>query len=239
MNSVTEAADSRQSVPSQPNPAALGEKIAADTIAALSALGVRITLAELAGIMTAALVEVGITPASDRCTTYGWCKETGAHDLCWSKSTELPSVDGYREHPLPVHLLAVEGEAPQVGFLDLDLTPDQARERAREISRHMGEVLALADIAEGVAPLEPAAESYSVTATGATGAILNAELFTSDPENPADRVTKVSVWTAQDCDADLDVAGADELIADLEEFLPRLQALRNRVAELNAARGRA
>ncbi|QXE36179.1 hypothetical protein KQY30_19975 [Streptomyces sp. GMY02] len=229
-----------------PNPAALGAEIASHILASVPGLAGRIDQAEFAGLTADLLVKHGLVPPpameqpvpDAACTAYDWCTKTGAHDLCWSKLTALPSVDGYGEHTLPVGLHAVPGEAPQVGFLDLDLTAAQARQRAREITRHMGEVLLLADVAEGVGPLEPDAECYSVQAGNAGGKILNAELYTTDEENPADRVTRIAVWSYQG-DDDLTPEQAGELVESLEDFLPGLRALRDRAAELNAARGRA
>ncbi|MGW6743746.1 hypothetical protein ACWGDX_24010 [Streptomyces sp. NPDC055025] len=221
-----------------PDAVTLGKEIADRVLAALPGLLTRMSPAEFAKLTADRLVEYGLASPPATCTKYDWCKETGAHDMCWSTAIELPGGDAFGTHSLPAHLMAVDGEAPEVGFLDLGLTPDQAREHARQVIRHMGEVLLLADLAEGVGPLEPDAESYGVRAGEAGGRILNAELYTTDDENPADRVTRISVWSY--CgDDDLNVEQTDQLIEDLEDFLPQLRALRNRVAELNAARGRA
>ncbi|MEU8891136.1 hypothetical protein [Streptomyces sp. NPDC048442] len=85
-------------------------------------------------------------------------------------------------------------------------------------------------------PLDPAAESYTVTCTGSSRALISAEIFTSDDaEHPG---SVLSVYPEQGCGDDLDVAGADQLIADLERFIPRLRALRNHLAALNAEAAR-
>lgn len=88
------------------------------------------------------------------------------------------------------------------------------------------------DTADGRAPLEPATDCYSVTATGAAGALLSAEIFRSDDEN--NPRTTIAVWSEPRAEDDLDVAGADQLLADLEEFLPRLRDLRNHLATVEA-----
>lgn len=85
------------------------------------------------------------------------------------------------------------------------------------------------------APLEPGAECYGVKAGNARGNILNAEMFTTDDENPANRVSKISVWSYA-ADADLDLQQTDQFLADLEEFIPRLRALRNHLAPVEELR---
>ncbi|QXE36946.1 hypothetical protein KQY30_24795 [Streptomyces sp. GMY02] len=150
---------------------AVGAEIATQVLTALPGLAERIDPAEFAQLTTGLLVKHGLVPPQTVveaappavCTKYGWCKEPDGHDdLCWSKLIALPSVDGYGEHLLPVGLHAEDGKAPVVGFLDLDLTPAQARERVREISRHLDEVLALADRAEG--PPAPASKDLLTAA---------------------------------------------------------------------------
>lgn len=78
-------------------------------------------------------------------------------------------------------------------------------------------------------PLDPAAETYSVTLPEGRGALISAEIYESDdPDRPK---TYLAVYPGPGSGDDLDVAGADKLIADLEQFLPRLRALRNHLAQ--------
>ncbi|WCD86387.1 hypothetical protein KPP03845_102733 [Streptomyces xanthophaeus] len=92
----------------------------------------------------------------------------------------------------------------------------------------------LADLA-AVTPAAPR-DLCTVTVTGgqyAAGIEVNAELYSGDdPEKPYD---VMAVWVSGS-DAELDVAGADQLIADLEAALPRLRALRDRLAAIKAGR---
>ncbi|MET8172816.1 DUF6907 domain-containing protein [Streptomyces clavifer] len=163
------------------------------------------------------------------CGVHTWCAEVGDHTMHSSAYIEAPTPDGLGDDVLLANLMCEDGP-PTVGFLDLNLTAEQTRTRVAELHRHLDRVAALADQLEGQAPLDPGTECYSVTAPGATGALISAEIFRSDDPQPGDPTASISVFGLQDSDADLDVAGADHLIADLEEFLPRLRALRNHLA---------
>ncbi|MEU3000220.1 hypothetical protein ABZ684_22075 [Streptomyces sp. NPDC006995] len=165
------------------------------------------------------------------CTVYPWCAEAGNHTMHASDYTEAPTPDGYGDRVLPANVMA-EDAAPYIGWLDLDLTPAQTRARVAELRRHLDAVAALADIVGGQAPLDPAADLYTVTAPGTDGALIGAEILHLDDPKPGSPVAHLAVYSEQGADADLDVAGADKLIADLESFLPRLRALRNHLATL-------
>lgn len=165
------------------------------------------------------------------CTAYPWCAETGNHTMHASVYTEAPSPDGYGDRVLPANLMAEDGD-PYIGWLDLDLTPAQTRARVAELHRHLDTVGALADLIGGQAPLDPAADLYTVTAPGTDGALIGAEILHLDDPKPGGPAAVLAVYSEQGADADLDVTGADKLIADLEEFLPRLRALRNHLATL-------
>lgn len=170
------------------------------------------------------------------CTKKDWCAEAGNHAMHASAYVEAATPDGYGEHVLPANIMGEDGPdggTPFVGFLDLDLTPAQTRARCAELRVHLENVEALADQVEGRAPLDPAAECYSVTARGAAGALLSAEIFRSDDAD--DPRTTIAVWSQPRADDELDVAGADQLLADLEQFIPRLRALRNHLASVTTA----
>ncbi|MFE2017559.1 DUF6907 domain-containing protein [Streptomyces sp. NPDC059499] len=167
------------------------------------------------------------------CDTHSWCAEVGNHTTHASAYVEAPTLDGYGDCVLPANLMAEDGAAsfaPTVGFLDHNLTAEQTRARVTELRRHLDQVAALADLLDGQAPLEPATECYSVTAPGAEGALISAEIFRSDDPQPGGPAARIAVFGLQGADADLDVAGADQLIACLEDFLPQLRALRNHLA---------
>ncbi|MFI6895267.1 DUF6907 domain-containing protein [Streptomyces sp. NPDC050256] len=171
------------------------------------------------------------------CGKYGWCAESGNHSMHASAYVEAPTPDGYGDCVLPANIMAEDEAAafaPTIGFLDLDLTPAQTRVRCAELRVHLEKVEGLADKVDGRAPLEPATDCYAVTAPGATGALLSAEIFRSDDEDNPRSV--IAVWSQPGEAADLDVAGADQLIADLEQFLPRLRALRNHLATVEAGK---
>lgn len=170
-------------------------------------------------------------PAARPCAVHGWCTEAGNHTMHASAYTEAPTPDGYGDRVLPANVMAEDG-APYVGWLDLDLTPAQTRTRVAELRRHLDTVAALANLVDGQAPLEPAAECYSVTAPGAKNAIISAEIYHLDDPQPGDPTARIAVFGQPGADADLDVAGADRLTADLEEFLPRLRAQRDHLATI-------
>ncbi|MEV0884717.1 hypothetical protein AB0J03_12875 [Streptomyces microflavus] len=176
-------------------------------------------------------------PAARPCAVHGWCAEAGNHTMHASAYTEAPTVDGYGDRVLVANVMAEDG-APYIGWLDLDLTPAQTRTRVAELRRHLDTVAALADLVDGQAPLEPAAECYSVTAPGAKNAIISAEIYHLDDPQPGDPTARIAVFSQPGADADLDVAGADQLSADLEEFLPRLRAQRDHLATILGAGGR-
>ncbi|MFH9134405.1 DUF6907 domain-containing protein [Streptomyces sp. NPDC017524] len=174
-------------------------------------------------------------PAAAPCGAYAWCAETGNHTTHASAYTEAPTLDGYGDCVLPANILAEDGAeafAPCIGFLDLDLTPTQTRARVTELHRHLDTVAALADIVDGQAPLEPGTETYSVTAPGASGALISSEIYHLDDPKPGDPAARIAVFTQPSADADLDVAGADQLAADLEQYLPRLRAQRDHLAAI-------
>lgn len=173
-------------------------------------------------------------PAARPCAVHGWCTEAGNHTMHASAYTEAPTPDGYGDRVLPANVMAEDG-APYVGWLDLDLTPAQTRTRVAELRRHLDTVAALADLVDGQSPLEPAAECYSVTAPGAKTAIISAEIYHLDDPKPGDPTARIAVFGQPGGDADLDVAGADRLTADLEEFLPRLRAQRDHLAVILGA----
>lgn len=83
---------------------------------------------------------------------YQWCTATGDHTMHASAYVEAPTVDGYGEHLLPANIMGEDGPngfAPFVGFLDLDLTPDQTRARCAELRAHLDQVEALANALDG------------------------------------------------------------------------------------------
>ncbi|WP_228979661.1 hypothetical protein [Streptomyces sp. DH12] len=199
-----------------------GAAVAAAVLAQVPQLAV--PPAELADICTAAAIRAGILPA--RCATHDWCTETGEHRDHYAPYIEAPTPDGLGDPVLMATLLASNDETPKVSFLDTDLTPDETRARVAELRAHLDKVEALADTLDGIAPLDPAAEAYSVEAPGASAALLNATVFESEAG-----AALVSVWGDPCADADLDAAGTDQLIGDLEQFVSRLRALRDHVAQ--------
>ncbi|MFE3475719.1 DUF6907 domain-containing protein [Streptomyces bacillaris] len=168
------------------------------------------------------------------CTVYPWCAETGQHTVHASAYTEAPTPDGYGDRVLVANVMAEDG-APFVGWLDLDLTAEQTRARVAELHRHLDAVAALANIVDGQAPLEPGAECYSATAAGAKGALISSEIYHLDDPKPGEPAARIAVFGQPEADADLDVAGADQLAADLEQYLPRLRAQRNHLATILGA----
>lgn len=168
------------------------------------------------------------------CTVYPWCAETGDHTLHVSAYTEPPTPDGYGDRVLPANVMAEDGPEGldiSVGWLDLNLTAEQTRARVTELRRHLDHVAALADIVDS-RKLDPAAELYTVAAPGTDGALIGAEIYRLDDPQPGGPIAHLAIFSEQGADADLDVAGADQLIADLEEFLPRLRVLRDHLAQL-------
>ncbi|MFD4273792.1 hypothetical protein R2B67_26120 [Streptomyces cyaneofuscatus] len=168
------------------------------------------------------------------CTVYPWCAETGNHTMHASAYTEAPTPDGYGDRVLPANVMA-EGSGPYIGFLDLDLTPAQTRTRVAELRRHLDTVAALADIVDGQAPLEPGAEAYSVTAPGATGALIFSEVCSVLNPAAGQHSHSLAVYAEPWMDVELDVPGADRLITDMEQYLPRLRAQRNHLAVILGA----
>ncbi|MFJ7523935.1 DUF6907 domain-containing protein [Streptomyces griseus] len=174
-------------------------------------------------------------PAAAQCTVYPWCAETGNHSMHLTAYVEAPTPDGYGDCVLPANVMAEDGPDGvdlSVGFLDLNLTADQTRGRVAELHRHLDAVAALADIVDGRAPLEPGAETYSVSAAGATGDLISSEIYRLDDPKPGEPAVRIAVFGQPEADADLDVAGADQLVADLEQYLPRLRAQRNHLATI-------
>ncbi|WP_030585646.1 DUF6907 domain-containing protein [Streptomyces anulatus] len=174
-------------------------------------------------------------PAAAQCTVYTWCAEAGNHSMHLTPYVEAPSPDGYGDCVLPANVMAEDGPDGvdiSVGWLDLNLTAAQTRARVAELHRHLDAVAALADIVDGRASLAPGAETYSVTAAGASGALISSEIYHLDDPQPGDPTARIAVFTQPSADADLDVAGADQLTADLEQYLPRLRAQRDHLAAI-------
>ncbi|MFI6138022.1 DUF6907 domain-containing protein [Streptomyces griseus] len=177
-------------------------------------------------------------PAAAQCPVYPWCADTGNHTMHTTAYVEAPTPDGYGDCVLPANVMAEDGPDGvdlSVGFLDLNLTADQTRGRVAELHRHLDAVAALADIVDGRAPLEPGTETYSVSAAGATGDLISSEIYHLDGPKHGEPTARLAVFGQPGADADLDVAGADRLTADLEEFLPRLRAQRNHLAAILGA----
>ncbi|MFI6105806.1 hypothetical protein [Streptomyces sp. NPDC051310] len=175
-----------------------------------------------------------VAHATSICPAHDWCVEAGAHSTHASVYVEAPNADGLGDRVLPASIIADEQGAPFIGFLDLDLTPEQTRARCAELRAHLDQVEALADQLDGIAPGDPAAETYSITAPGAFGRLINAEIYESDePDNPH---STIAIWAESNSNAELDVTGAAQLIADLERFIPRLRALRKHRAAPQAHR---
>ncbi|MGW3374057.1 hypothetical protein [Streptomyces hydrogenans] len=76
-------------------------------------------------------------------------------------------------------------------------------------------------IAEESEPIDPDRTLLKVTAPGTDELLLGAEIYT-----PESSPSVVAVWNHAGGAVDLDVAGTDKLISDLEEFIPRLRAMR-------------
>ncbi|WP_228181957.1 DUF6907 domain-containing protein [Streptomyces anulatus] len=179
-------------------------------------------------------------PAAAPCGAYAWCAETGDHSMHLTAYVEAPTPDGYGDCVLPANVMAEDGPEGldiSVGWLDLNLTADQTRARVAELHRHLDTVAALADIVDGRPPLEPGAETYSVSAAGATGDLISSEIYHLDDPKSGEPAARIAVFGQPEADADLDVAGADQFVADLELYLPRLRAQRNHLAAILGAGG--
>ncbi|MFF9084395.1 DUF6907 domain-containing protein [Streptomyces rubiginosohelvolus] len=177
-------------------------------------------------------------PAVAQCGVYPWCAEAGDHSMHLTAYVEAPTPDGYGDRVLPANVMAEDGPDGvdiSVGWLDLNLTAEQTRARVAELHRHLDNVAALADIVDGQAPLEPGAECYSVTAAGARGALISSEIYHLDDPQPGEPAARIAVFGQPEADDDLDVAGADQLVADLEQYLPQLRAQRNHLAAILGA----
>ncbi|MFF8793369.1 DUF6907 domain-containing protein [Streptomyces globisporus] len=177
-------------------------------------------------------------PAAAQCAVYPWCAETGNHSMHLTPYAEAPTPDGYGDCVLPANVMAEDGPDGvdiSVGWLDLNLTAEQTRARVAELHRHLDAVAALADIVDGQAPLEPGAECYSATAAGAKGALISSEIYHLDDPKPGEPPARIAVFGQPEADADLDIAGADQLVADLEQYLTRLRAQRDHLATILGA----
>ncbi|MET8658185.1 DUF6907 domain-containing protein [Streptomyces griseus] len=167
------------------------------------------------------------------CTVYPWCAETGQHTVHASAYTAPAMPDGNGDWILPANLMAADATV-FVGWLGEDLTPTRTRRRIAELRRHLDAVAALADIVDGRAPVDGLC---TVAAPGTDGALIGAEILHLDDPAPGGPIAHLAVYSEQGADADLDVTGADKLIADLETFLPQLRALRNHLAAILGAGG--
>ncbi|MEE4546749.1 hypothetical protein V2S66_32895 [Streptomyces sp. V4-01] len=124
-----------------------------------------------------------------------------------------------------------------------DATPEQAASMAEidRIINESGDPAAAArqfldlieqEKAETAAYVPPTdcADAEAITCADERGAIIKAYLHTpmwgGAPEGP----TRLSVYTEPYSEGELDAAGATNLIVDLEEFLPRLRAMRDVLA---------
>ncbi|MFI8106291.1 hypothetical protein [Streptomyces sp. NPDC086023] len=94
-------------------------------------------------------------PAAEPCARFGWCAETGAHTehrSAYVEAAEQLGLEGPSScSPLYAAILAYEelnGGAPMIGFLDLDLTPAEARGKVAQLRAHLDAVEALIDTAE-------------------------------------------------------------------------------------------
>lgn len=233
MNTLPTGAHTAQSKTGQTAttaPMSFGDQAAAHLLSAMPKIADRITAAELGKVFDNALAQVR---AAAPCALYTWCTGLGEHTTHTSAFVETAGRDGLGDVILPANILACE-EVPSIAFLDLDLTPAQTRQRCAQIRVHLEQVEALADQLDEIAPLDPSTETYSLSAPGAAGKLISAEIYESDdPSNPH---SKLAVWAEPMADGDLDVTGADKLIGDLEQFIPRLRALRNHLADIEASR---
>ncbi|MCZ4099872.1 DUF6907 domain-containing protein [Streptomyces sp. H39-C1] len=191
------------------------------------------------------------------CPIHGWCDEIGAHTVHLSRCVTVAT-------PGPVHFefedvtstVGVEvslhaeddtpsgckGSEPSVSFGVVgeywSLTAAELRAKVGEFRAALPLMEALASQLDGIDP-EPAGK-VRVTVPGARQPILSAEVYTYDRADGEDIEGKptacLSVWTEPESEAELDVAGTDQLIADLEAALPRLRALRDQLAALEAGR---
>ncbi|MFJ6934468.1 hypothetical protein [Streptomyces sp. NPDC101132] len=94
-------------------------------------------------------------PAAEPCARFGWCAERGAHKEHRSAYVEAADQLGLEGpsscSPLYAAIFAYEelnGGAPVIGFLDLDLTPAEARGKVAKLRAHLDAVEALIDTAE-------------------------------------------------------------------------------------------
>lgn len=78
-------------------------------------------------------------------------------------------------------------------------------------------------------------EAARITCAGERGAILNAYLYTSEWEGVPDGPTVLSVYGEPSNEGELDLAGARDLRAQLVEFLPKLDAMIDVLAEQDGA----
>lgn len=93
----------------------------------------------------------------------------------------------------------------------------------------------LADDAEktppGYVPPTEWDDAEGITLAGKPGAFLKACMFTPTWQGIPEGPTVLSVYSEPDSAGELDLAGANQFIADLEAFLPKLRAMRDVLAE--------
>lgn len=196
-----------------------------------------------------------VTPLSTlpACPIHSWCVSVGTHSVHLSPTVTIatPSPVNFEledvtsDVGLEVSLHAEDdmangckGSPPSVAFGVLgeywNLAPADARIKLAELRAALPLMEALVDQVDGIAPAP--AGKVRVTAPGARQPILSADVYTYDRVDGEDAQGKptacVSVWTEPESEAELDVAGTDQLIADLEAALPRLRALRDQLATI-------
>lgn len=211
-----------------------GERVAAAVLAQVPHLTV--PAAELADICTAAAIRAGILPGPDRCTVHDWCAATGEHRDHYAPYVEAPTPDGLGDPVLMATIMSSDDETPTIGFLDENFTPDQTRARVAELRAHLDKVEALADRLDGITRPNPADEVCTVEPS-AHGTLISATIFTPE-ESPDAPCTspKLAVWSEPASDADLDLAGANALIRDMEQFVSRLRAMRDHLAQTTGSK---
>lgn len=187
------------------------------------------------------------------CPVHPWCVSVGTHAVHLSPIVtittpspvkfELEDVTSDMGFEVSLHAEddlpnGCKGSAPSVAFGVLgeywNLAPAAARIKLAELRAALPLMEALVDQIDGIDP-GPAGK-VRVTVPGARQPILSAELYTYEtvPGDDAEDKPKacIPVWSEPEAGAELDVAGADQLIADLEASLPRLRALRDQLAAI-------
>ncbi|MES9804987.1 DUF6907 domain-containing protein [Streptomyces cinereoruber] len=117
-----------------------------------------------------------------------------------------------------------------------------ARDRVAQMETAHSQLVELRNAAMGRTPTRPAPGTFgpeiSLTAPGAQGSIVNAALYSteSDPLDTGAPLARIAVWANHGADAELDVAGADQFLADLEKLATQVRSLRNQLAAIEVAR---